>query len=155
VAELTKCEAIIHQGILGDAKWFSYGANKTHGLPRTNADKQRAVQAALAHPKAAGMSDVQIAEHCGVHQTTVSEWRKKLEPLKESLSGKRTGGDGRTISTAARLAMIASRRCALAVMIARSAPRSSLGHAEVSPGRQRSASGALRRGVGLGQTTGD
>jgi hypothetical protein len=59
-----ECE--IHQGTLEDAQWYSYGANRAHGLPRTNEDKQRAVKAALAHPKAAGMSDSEIARHVGV-----------------------------------------------------------------------------------------
>lgn len=75
----------IHQGTLDDAKWFSYAANKTNGLYRSNEDKQRAVKAALGHPKGAGMSDSQIAKHVGVHQTTVSEWRAKLNPSQGNL----------------------------------------------------------------------
>jgi transposase-like protein len=46
---------------------------------RSNDDKQRAVKAALAHPKCAGLSDNQIAKHVGVNQSTVSAWRKKLD----------------------------------------------------------------------------
>ena len=89
----------IHQGTVEDARWFSYGTNKLNGLHRSNEDKQRAVKAALAHPKGAKMSDSQIARHVGVHQTTVSEWRAKLKPTQGNLkSTSRTGRDGRTIN---------------------------------------------------------
>ena len=76
IAEIT---ADVLQGTLEDAQWYSFGANKSHGLMRSNDDKQRAVQAALRHPKCAGLSDNQIAKHVGVNQTTVSAWRKKLD----------------------------------------------------------------------------
>ena len=49
-----------------------------HGLRRTNDDKQRAVKAALAHPKSAGMSGRDIARHVGVDEGTVRGWREKL-----------------------------------------------------------------------------
>lgn len=74
-AEIT---AEIIQGTLEDAQWYSFGANKAHGLMRTNEDKQRAVQAALRHPKCAGLSDRAIAKHVGVTHPTVSGWREKL-----------------------------------------------------------------------------
>jgi hypothetical protein len=81
----------IHQGTVEDAKWFSYAANKTNGLYRSNEDKQRAVKAALGHPKGAGMSDVQIARHVGVSNHCVSDWRAKLTPsLKVSKMATRT-----------------------------------------------------------------
>lgn len=87
----------IHQGTLDDAKWFSYAANKANGLYRSNEDKQRAVKAALGHPKGAGMSDNQIAKHVGVDHVTVANWREKLTATCEiHKSTKRTGLDGRT-----------------------------------------------------------
>jgi transposase len=46
---------------------------------RSRNNPQRAVQAALKHPRGAGLSDSQIAKHVGVTQQTVSNWRKKLE----------------------------------------------------------------------------
>lgn len=76
--EMTEIAADVIQGTIEDAQWFSFGANKAHGLMRSNDDKQRAVKAALQHPKCAGLSDNQIAKHVGVNQTTVSAWRKKL-----------------------------------------------------------------------------
>lgn len=92
------CE--IHQGTQEDAQWYSFAANKTNGLRRTNDDKHRAVQAALKHPKGAGQSDSQIAKHVGVDHKTVAAWRAKLEATWEiPKSPKRTGRDGRTINT--------------------------------------------------------
>jgi hypothetical protein len=73
------------QGTLDDARWYSYGVNKTHGLRRTNVDKERAVRTALQHPKAAGLSNVQLAEHCGVHERTVRRYREKSEAAARDL----------------------------------------------------------------------
>lgn len=58
-----------------------------------------AVQAALLHPKGAGLSRHQIAEHIGISQPTLSSWREKLaatDKLYQSLT--RTSRDGRTIN---------------------------------------------------------
>ncbi len=65
-------------GTREDAQWFSYGANATHGLPRTNKDKQRAVEAALEHPNAASMSTRQLASHCGVSHMTVQNYKDAI-----------------------------------------------------------------------------
>lgn len=92
--ELIEIECNIHQGTLEDAQWFSFAANKSHGLRRTNDDKQRAVKAALAHPKSAGLSDHQIAKHVGVDVKTVGNWRVKLSmeiPQIESRTVTRNG----------------------------------------------------------------
>lgn len=70
-----KVPATIHQGTQADAQWFSYGVNATHGQRRTNADVGHAVKAALKHPKARGMSDRAVAEHCGVSHETVRKYR--------------------------------------------------------------------------------
>jgi hypothetical protein len=71
--------AIIHQGTQVDAQWASYGVNRSHGLKRTNEDKKRAVLAALKHPNGASMSNVQIAKHCGVDESTVRVHRAYME----------------------------------------------------------------------------
>lgn len=75
------CE--IHQGTQQEAQWYSYSTNQTNGLRRTNADKQRAVKAALLHPNGLKFSDRQIAEHVGVDDKTVAAWREKLRPSSE------------------------------------------------------------------------
>lgn len=77
-AEMDRTAVMIHQGTLESAQWFSLHANHQHGLRRTNADKQRAVQTALANKFSAGLSDREIALHVGVHHEMVSTWRKKL-----------------------------------------------------------------------------
>jgi hypothetical protein len=70
-------ECNVFKGTLQDAQWHSYSVNKTHGVRRTNPDKVRAVKLALAHPAAAGKSNVQIAEHCGVDEKTVRKYRNE------------------------------------------------------------------------------
>ena len=74
-----KIKARIHQGGKLDALWFAIGANQSHGLPRTNEDKRRAVKAALKHPNGASMSNNQIAKYIGVHHVTVGKIREELE----------------------------------------------------------------------------
>jgi hypothetical protein len=82
------------------AQWESYGANKSHGLRRSNSDKQKAVKAALLHSKGATESDRAIAEHCGVSDPFVGKLRKQMEGESglQTVSS-RTGRDGRTINT--------------------------------------------------------
>lgn len=77
-AELDRIAATVYQGTLEQAQWHSLHANHGHGLRRTNADKQRAVQTALVNKISVGLSDREIALHVGVHHEMVSTWRKKL-----------------------------------------------------------------------------
>ena len=70
-------EADVIQGTQADAQWYSFSVNKTHGLRRTNEDKERAVRAALKHSKASHLSNVQIAQHCGVDEKTVRKYRSE------------------------------------------------------------------------------
>ena len=98
-AGLKKLRCEVHEGTVEDAQWYSYSANQTHGLRRSNADKARAVKAALHHPHGAEKSDRQIAEHVGVDHKTVGKFRTKLTG-EVPQSTTRTGRDGRTINTA-------------------------------------------------------
>jgi hypothetical protein len=61
-----------------DAFLYSAGANKSHGLPRTNADKRRAVELLLADEEWKGWADRAIGRHAGVHNDTVASARKRL-----------------------------------------------------------------------------
>jgi hypothetical protein len=97
-AEFETIECDVHQGTLEDAQWFSFSANRTNGLRRTNDDKQRAVRAAITHTKAAELSNRQIAAHVGVDESTVRAWREKLT-AEFPQSKRRRGRDGRTINT--------------------------------------------------------
>ena len=100
-AGLKKLRCEVYEGTVEDAQWYSYSANRTHGLRRSNADKSRAVKAALQHPHGAEKSDRQIAEHVGVDPMTVGKYRKQMAATVENLqSTTRTGRDGRTINTA-------------------------------------------------------
>jgi len=100
--ERATIDADIRQGTQQDAQWYSYSVNLAHGLRRSNEDKQRAVIAALAHPKAAEMSDEAIALHVGVDQKTVWNYRnpkptrkqETKENPKSTGNGYRTGKDG-------------------------------------------------------------
>jgi len=87
-------DAEVRKGTIADALWCSIGANKSHGLRRTNADKRRCVEMALkAQPKA---SDRVIADHCGVGHPLVGEVRTGAGQLEESTScAKRVGKDGK------------------------------------------------------------
>ncbi len=92
--------AEVLEGNLYDAQWHSYGVNKTHGLRRTNADKAKAVQAALLHPNGTEMSDRQIAEHVGVSRDMVIRYRHEMEKVGTcNRITSRAGADGRTINT--------------------------------------------------------
>ena len=71
--DVIDCE--VHQGTVEDAQWYSFSANKANGLRRTNSDKQRAVKAALAHPRSGSLSNSEIARHCGVTTPMVGKWR--------------------------------------------------------------------------------
>ena len=74
--DVIDCE--VHQGTVEDAQWYSFSANKANGLRRTNSDKQRAVKAALAHPRSGSLSNSEIARHCGVTTPMVGKWREQL-----------------------------------------------------------------------------
>ena len=77
------CEVL--KGSQEDAQWYAVGANQTHGLRRSNADKANAAKAALKHPKGAKMSDEAIAEYVGVSPPTVAKYRKEASPTLKSL----------------------------------------------------------------------
>lgn len=68
--------AEVVEGTQSDAVLHGAGANASHGLRRTNADKRHAVEMVLSHPDAAEWSDRKIADHCGVSVTFVSAARR-------------------------------------------------------------------------------
>ena len=78
----------VFKGSLQEAQWHSYSVNKTHGLRRTNADKERAVRAAVAHPMAADKSNCQIAEHCGVSAGMVRKYRAARDGISFAMASK-------------------------------------------------------------------
>jgi hypothetical protein len=75
LAGFTTVACEIRQGGKDDARWNALASNRTHGLRRTNEDKRRAVETALAmRPE---LSDNLIAEHCGVSQPFVGKVRQE------------------------------------------------------------------------------
>ena len=87
-AESIKLDAIeceVRSGTMEDAQWFSYSANKTNGMRRSNDDKARAVKAALKH--CGGLkSNAEIARHVGVSREMVSDHRDRLQAAGEIAS---------------------------------------------------------------------
>ncbi|AHE55886.1 hypothetical protein [Sphingomonas sanxanigenens] len=68
-------EADIQQGVRRDAVLYSVGANATHGYPRSNMDKRRAVLTLLNDPEWSQWSDREIARRCGVQHPLVGKLR--------------------------------------------------------------------------------
>lgn len=87
-----------HSGSRRDAILYSVGANSTHGLRRTNADKRRAIETLLADEEWSARSDNWIAETCRVSAHTVAELRKSTMQMQSQTV--RQTSDGRTINTA-------------------------------------------------------
>lgn len=81
-----------------DAILYAAGANSTHGLRRTNADKRRVVERLLQDPEWCHMSDNAIAHQCGVSQPFVGKLRQiLLSTYNDFKSTSRKGVDGRII----------------------------------------------------------
>ena len=91
--------ADVRSGTRRDAILHAAGANASHGLRRTNADKRRAVETLLRDQEWAAWSDHEIARRCAVSQPFVSDVRKKLTNNGYQSPTVRKGADGRTINT--------------------------------------------------------
>lgn len=74
-------DANVCQGTRRDAILHSVGANATHGLRRTNADKRRAVETLLRDDEWRTWSDREIARRCAVNDKTVAKVRAELCPV--------------------------------------------------------------------------
>jgi hypothetical protein len=72
--------AIIQQGQRRDAVLAACGANATHGLRRTNADKRRAIETLLRDEEWQQWSDSEIARRVIVDHKTVAAVRAQLYP---------------------------------------------------------------------------
>lgn len=97
-AEIDKIDCQIVSGSKRDAVLHAVGANATHGLKRSNADKRRAVEIVLADGAWRKKTDRWIAEKCGVSHNFASDMRKQLSSDDNSDSGRasREGRDGKT-----------------------------------------------------------
>jgi hypothetical protein len=93
----------VYKGGKREAILFAAGANATHGLKRTNADKRRAVTILLGDAEWATWSDHEIARRCGVTHQFVGTVRRELSPPPTSniaSAPARKAADGRTMNTA-------------------------------------------------------
>lgn len=93
--------ARVHQGDQAAAQWESYAANQSHGLRRSQADKERAIRAALKHPQGVKLANSLIAKHLGVSDNTVRKYRDEMESASQIAKvTERQGADGKTYNTA-------------------------------------------------------
>ena len=82
-AGLGAFQADFREGSLREALAYSLGVNATHGKRRTNADKRRAVERALADPEWVEWADARLARLCKVSRPFVSGIRRELEDAGE------------------------------------------------------------------------
>ena len=99
----------IVDGTFADALWLSWGANRSHGLRRTQKNKRRAIRAAVQHPRWRRKSDRAIALHIGCDHKTVGAMRRECAagefPTGKTAQGSRplAGPSQRAILQACRL----------------------------------------------------
>jgi hypothetical protein len=91
-----KCD--VREGCRADALRYALGANGTHGLRRTNADKANAVKMAYEYRAELGLPEVPtarlIADLVGVHHTFVATQLATVASWASATA--RTGADGKT-----------------------------------------------------------
>ena len=76
-AGLSDFPADVRPGSERDALLFAIAANAAHGLPRSTADKEKAVNLLLADAEWSQWNDHEIARHCRVSQNFVSKLRRR------------------------------------------------------------------------------
>lgn len=93
----TSISADVRTGTARDAVLFSLGANGTHGLNRTNADKRKAITTMLNDAEWVNWSDSAIAKACHVTDKTVSACRLSIFGNSEDESCDRSQDRKRTV----------------------------------------------------------
>lgn len=88
--------AEVFPGELRDAVLHSVGANASHGLRRTNADKRRAVNRLVHDREWKKWSDREIARRCGVSHGFVGAIRAELSGRYSQMDDNETGIDPNT-----------------------------------------------------------
>ena len=94
--------ADVDNGTLDDASLYATSANKDHGLPRTNADKRKAVLITINNPRSMGWTDQAVADWVGVSRSFVNNIRgdKKNEQITyKTTSGKEVTRSAKTKKT--------------------------------------------------------
>jgi len=72
--------AEVRMGTKRDAVLYACGANATHGLKRTQADKRRAIETLLSDDEWKQWSDSEIGRRCQVDHKTVASVRAEIYP---------------------------------------------------------------------------
>lgn len=86
-ADVREIEAEVREGSKRDAILHAVGANTSHGLRRTNADKRRAVETLLRDEEWSRWSDREIARRAGVSHNFVNTVRPAIcHPMTDSAS---------------------------------------------------------------------
>lgn len=91
--------AVVKSGNARDALTEALGANSTHGLPRSNADKWSAVEIALKDDVWGKWSARKIADLCKVSDTFVGKVRDKLQPKQDAVTYTTKSGKTATMKT--------------------------------------------------------
>ena len=84
--KFSEIPADVRSGTRREAILHAAGANASHGLRRTNADKRRAVEVLLRDEEWRQWSDREIGRRCAVHHSTVSEIRAEIYPPSVGIS---------------------------------------------------------------------
>jgi len=106
LAKLGEIEVDLRDGTRREAILYATGANATHGVRRSNADKRKAVETLLRDSEWSTWSDRTIAQVARVSDHLVGEVRSELNATANSRSQppgpapqRRMGRDGRCIDT--------------------------------------------------------
>ncbi len=83
-------ECVVRAGTRRDAILYAAQANAAHGLPRTAADKRRAVETLLRDEEWGQWSDREIARRCSVDHKTVGRVRADLSLGNSPVTAERT-----------------------------------------------------------------
>src|SRR5262245_57326482 len=84
-AGLTEIAADVRPGTQRDALLHSISANSDHGLPRSRADRRKAVTVLLNDAEWSQWSDREIAKRCRVHHSMVSRMRNGASVAKRQI----------------------------------------------------------------------
>jgi transposase len=91
-----QCEII--NGSKRDAIYFSTSVNAKHGMRRTNADRRKAVLKLLNDIEWGDKSNTEIAKHCGVSVSFVSNLRNSSGKMPDKVEYKTPSGETKTMS---------------------------------------------------------
>jgi ParB-like chromosome segregation protein Spo0J len=90
-AGLATIEVEIIEGSKREAQLYAVGANDSHGLRRSAADKRKAVLIMLDDVEWSEWSDREIAKQCKVSQPFVSKVRKDIGAQRDEVKSNRNG----------------------------------------------------------------